>query len=512
MDHQSTFLALVDEIEAKFPVTDWRFGDVPAWPLARKTLYGNLFRQEDGRQSYNTQSASGRRLSSRILRALDYAATPITNVWRSRGNLHNLVLSPRRSEFLFLGDGTTIDQIGGAGRDRYCDPLISHLQTGGHSTFLMQRGESKYRTWSRPTFAANGIINRAHLAAPFGRISPHSGDLEGHGQVLEFLDRKGVPTYELDVASLSKVAASISASARGFERLLTKVRPSICFIVRYYVRMGHAFALACRRQGILLVELQREGRGARHEAYHWYAVPEVGYSILPGVFWTWTADDAAAIDAWCRKLKHPWHRSLYGGHPQLSAWFDDNNSETIAADARIRDICARRSSDLDILVALQSADGYDATWNALATLIEESPPSWRWWLRRHPATMHLGARGLGRLLEIESERVLIDEASSLPLPALLRHVNAFVTLYSGAAVEASMFGLKPIFLLHNAAETYAHLIDNGRAEIIDDLRKLRERLAGIRGQPNNRYRQPSLVDVFARLQEMAREYSVLNSE
>src|SRR5262249_12490573 len=152
----------------------------------------------------------------------------------------------------------------------------------------------------------------------------------------------------------------------------------------------------CRRQGILLVELQREGRGARHEAYHWYAVPERGYSILPAVFWTWTADDAAAIDDWCKKLKRPWHRSLRGGHPQLSRWFDDHDPQTIAADAHIRNLRSRSFADLEILVALQSVEGHEATWNALAALIETSPPSWRWWLRRHPTTMHLGARGLGR--------------------------------------------------------------------------------------------------------------------
>jgi hypothetical protein len=282
-------------------------------------------------------------------RALAYAATPFINVWRSRSDLRNLILRPHRSEFLFFGDGESIDKIDGVWRDRYCGSLIDHAEKHGHSTLLMQRGEFNRHPWSRPTFAANGIVNRSYLfAAAAGLINPRGGVLEGHDRVLEFLRREGAPIHELGVSILLKRAATISSGARGFERLLSAVQPSICFIVKYYSSVGHAFALACRRRGVLLVELQREGRGARHEAYHWRAVPGDGYSILPSVFWTWTADDARAIDVWCKKLKRPWHRSLHGGHPQLSTWLDDNSAETIATDAHIRDIRSRRPADLDI--------------------------------------------------------------------------------------------------------------------------------------------------------------------
>ena len=68
-------------------------------------------------------------------------------------------------------------------------------------------------------------------------------------------------------------------------------------------------------------------------------------------------------------------------------------------------------------------------------------------------------------------------------------MNAFA-FYVQAAVEASMFGLKPIFLHDHqirpdAKGTYAHLIDNDRAEIIDDMRSLKDRLLDIKARPQS---------------------------
>ncbi len=38
MDYHARSLALVDEIERTYPVTQWQVGDVPVWPLARLIL------------------------------------------------------------------------------------------------------------------------------------------------------------------------------------------------------------------------------------------------------------------------------------------------------------------------------------------------------------------------------------------------------------------------------------------------------------------------------------------
>ena len=218
--------------------------------------------------------------------------------------------------------------------------------------------------------------------------------------------------------------------------------------------MGHALALACRRRGILSIELQREGRSGRHEAYIWSSVPERGYEILPAVFWTWTQADADAIETWTRTLKRPWHSSIYGGHPQLAAWLQRNDPEPSAVDASINEVLANAPVEREILVALQMVGGHEDLWNALASFIEAGPPQWRWWIRRHPSTLQLGDQGLERLLAIKRPNVLVDLPSSVPLPSLLQHMDALVTATSGAAVEASMLGVTMTYLPADANKVF----------------------------------------------------------
>jgi hypothetical protein len=78
--------------------------------------------------------------AARVARAGNNLMTPFTNLWRSRRDLRHVVLRPHRAEALFLGDGVSLDQVDGAWRDRFCDPLIAELHRQGATTLLMQRG------------------------------------------------------------------------------------------------------------------------------------------------------------------------------------------------------------------------------------------------------------------------------------------------------------------------------------------------------------------------------------
>lgn len=509
-EYHRRFLALVDEVERAFPVAEWHVGDVPVWPLARATLYTDLYQLGIGKPEYtHTHAAPRGGLVTRIGRAAADAATPLTNIWRHRSDLRHLVLAPHRADALFVGDGVSLDCVNGAWQDRFCDPLIERLHADGASTLLMQRGDGQRLPWSRPTFAANTIVHRGRLLAGLRRSAPRQVSLPDHEGVVRFLAQNGAPILGLNATALRDKAVAVSATASAFEQVLKIVRPSLCFVVGYFWGMGHALALACRRRGILSIELQREGRSAQHEAYIWSTVPEQGYAILPAVFWTWTDADAAAIDAWTKKLKQPWHRGILGGQPQLASWFDDDHPVTRATDAMINEVRASAPAEREILVALQAVDGYEAEWNALAAFIETGASHWRWWLRRHPSTVHLGDRGMGRLPSLRRPNVVIDLPSSVPLPALLRHMDAVVSATSGAAVEASMFGVKPFFISPEAREFHPHLIETGQAEIVTDMNTLAHRLRSIPSGRGTGARQPDLSGTLSQLTAMAHEYREL---
>lgn len=493
------YLALVDEIEHCCLVADWRFGDVEIWPLARMDLYLDMYWQSVGGQSAGAPS--------RAARAFTHLSRPLTNAWRGRRNLRNQIAYPRRAHAIFLGDGVSLDPIDGAWQDRYCEPLIAALEAQGQSSVLMQSGDMRRQPCHRPTFAANLVETAGRALAPL-----IGGELElpHHAKVVKLLAAEGVYAPSLAVDRLARRARIVCATATVFERILASVQPRIAFVVTYYAGLAPAFLLACRRRGVLSVDLQHCPQGPSHKAYRWTTLPRRGFAVLPAVFWTWSAKAAAEIDAWSGVL--PWHRGLHGGHPRLAAFLDDDDPQTRGWDEAFHAVgtgCFER----EILVTLQTLDGHSATWAALAQQIRACPPDWRWWIRRHPAMRLDDTNAFAGLLSLRGQNIVIDQASGLPLPALLRHMTAVLSLSSGAAEEAAMFGVPAIFLCNDAAARFADLIDAGNASIVDNIANLPARIATLPVSPKRPAPtpKPDINQVLASLNDMADAYAALRA-
>ncbi|MGZ5946481.1 MAG: hypothetical protein ACXWKV_07910, partial [Caulobacteraceae bacterium] len=473
---QQRYLAMVEQIEARFDVMRWRSGDIDLWPPARMDLYLDMFRAAGG----DTAPPA----PSRLQRLAGNLATPLTNAWKSRRDLEHWQPWPRPADAILLGDGVSLDKTSGAWRDRHGEPVMAALERQGRTTFLMQPGGLDRLPWARPTSAANVIAVRAALMAAMDR--KRSVDLPDHAAVLEFLLQEGVPAPSLGGARLSKRARTIAAAASAFQRALRKVRPRLAFVVTYYAGLGHAFALACRREGVLCVDLQHCPQDGLHRAYRWPALPERGCSTLPSVFWTWTSEEAAQIAAWAAP---PWHTAVHGGHSQLAAYLDGRDAAARQWDERFAAVGDGGAFEREILVALQPIGGRRPVWEALARQIEAAPDNWRWWIRRHPSSSRLQDAEYEPLLALARTNVVIEAASELPLPALLRRMSALVSLASGAAAEAIMFGVPALFLDPEAAAALPGLIARGQAELVD-VAELIPRLARLPARPPGVVRTP----------------------
>src|SRR6185312_2938643 len=337
------YLDLVDEIEARFAVSRWRSGDVDLWPPARVDLFLDLFRAGG--------ADSAKPPPPFLQRAADALATPVTNAWKSRADLEHWLPWPTRADAILLGDGVSLDKAEGAWRDRHGEPLMAALERQGRTTFLMQPGCLDRLPWGRPTFAANTIAVRGAVAAVLDRA--RTVDLPDHAAVLEFLEQQGVRAPSLALPRLAKRARTLAATASRFQQVLAVVRPRLAFVVTYYAGLGHAFALACRREGVMCVDLQHCPQGGAHRGYRWPSLPEQGYSTLPAVFWTWTAEEAAKVAAW----NSPWHRPIHGGHSQLATWLDGQDPAVRRWDERFAALGDPAAFEREILVALQPIGG-----------------------------------------------------------------------------------------------------------------------------------------------------------
>jgi hypothetical protein len=512
------YLELVAEIEQRFPVAEWSCGDVSVWPLARMDLYNDLYRISAGGYAPSRQRPLP-------LRAVAKIATPIADLWRNRRGRLRRLAHPIAAHAIVLGDGVSLDCIGGEWQDRFAEPVMCALQKRGLSTFVMQPGGLRRAPWHRPTFAAWRMAQQGSVASSSRTVPVRLPGLAG---VRTFLVERGVAAASFEPGTLTRRAQDVYAAATGFVRVLDVVEPVLAFVVTYYAGLGAAFLVACRRRGVLSVDLQHCPQDGSHKAYGWNGVPTTGYSTLPAVFWTWTQSDTEHIRRWTCGLPRPWHESVHGGHTQIARFLDDQNAQTREWDAvfeRIGDEWqagtpgregrgTKKKPTREILIALQPIGGHRDRWQALATQIASSPSGWRWWVRRHPAAgahqdvEYAAILGLGSRVS-DGPRVNITDASAVPLPALLRHMNALVSLASGAAAEAAVFGVPALFLSDEACGPFGNLIASGAARVVDvgtvnDV---------VRGLPEVRRPArpipPAIDQTLLRLESLAVEYRLL---
>jgi hypothetical protein len=485
------YLDLLDQIETRFEVARWRCGDVDLWPPARIDLFLDLFKASG--------AETERPAPPRLQAMAGGLAAPITNAWKSRRDLKHWRPWPKRADAILLGDGVSLDRIDGAWRDRHGEPVMAALERQGRTFFLMQPGGLERLPWARPTFAANTIAVRAAVAAALGGGPPL--DLPGHEAVLQFLEREGVSAPSLSLPRLAKRGRTIAAAASAFQRVLHTVRPRLAFAVTSYAGLGHAFALACRREALLCVDLQHCPHGGAPRAYRWRGLPDQGYSTLPAVFWTWTAEEAAKVSAWSSR----WHVPVHGGHSQLGAFIDGQDATTRQCDERFAAVGG--AFEREILVALQPIGGRREVWDALARQIAAAPRAWRWWIRRHPASTVFQDAEYLSLLALQGPNVVCEEASELPLPALLRRMNVVVSLASGSSTEAAAFGVPALFLGAEALALFPTLIERGDANLID-VADLAPRIAALPKRPARTAgpRPRQIADTLRRLDRMADDY------
>jgi hypothetical protein len=493
------YLQLAQEIESNFAVAQWQAGDLALWPLARMDLYMELYGASVGVTPPPARSL--------LRRALERYATPAVHLWRSRHDLAHWLPHPRKAPAIVLGDGVSLDFIDGAWRDRYGEPLMQALDRRGVETFLMQTGDLSRLPWARRTYAANLVAQRGRRRSRRLTVNAQLPQLD---DVVRWLRDRGVGTGAFEQAALQQRARSVLAIADEFEKVLRVVKPRLAFVVTYYAELGPPFLLACRRQGILSVDLQHCPQEGAHKAYGWSAVPAAGYAVLPAVFWQWTAADAAYVAHWTSRLSQPWHRSLHGGHLQLTPFLDDADPATRAMDARFDALSGGARFEREILISLQPVSGYRAQWEALASTIRTAPASWRWWIRRHPAARSYQDEEYRALVQLRLPNVMVEPASQLPLPALLRHMSVLVSRYSGASAEAETFGVPALFLSEEARGQFSAQIERGTARVIG----MAQLIAAIEALPSRTQRPrtapaPQLDDTLARLEQLAPAYRAM---
>jgi len=477
------YTKLVSDIEARFPVADWRLRDVPVWPLARFDLYLDMHRAVFG------GLAQARR--SRLHQLIAASLRVWINRWRSWAGRWQQINRPQPAYAVLLSDGVSVDCVDGVFRDRFGEPILTELERQGKSSLLLQSGDLRRFPGYRASIAASTIAAQGVLAASFNRKKAHLPALDA---VAAYVAQQAIAAPSLRRRQLTERARLVDATANVFERLLDRVRPTLAFVVNCAAGLGPAFVLACRRSGVHSIDVQRAPYAGAPMAYCWERLPAEGYATMPDVFWSWCAQEERHLP------RSAIHRSLIGGHTQLAALDNTDSAENQSWNDLFRSL-AGNLREREIIVALQPLAPNDACWERLANVIEAAPDTWRWWIRRHPAMLPEQDAACGRLLSLRRSNVVINPP--LPLPVLLRHAQALVAYASGAVAEAGYLGVPTYFLSSEAAGPFQDWIASGHAKIVrpEDLLTI---IALTTAQAPRTATPPSLHASLARLDHWAR--------
>lgn len=444
----ATLMQALAELEARFPVAEWRVEDVPVWPLIRI----RWFLSEWSRHYVSSTGGS---------KAATFAARlawgPVRTAAAQRRN--SARSGPARRDLLFLTDGVSYARLGGRWLERFCDPVIRAAAERGLTTRLLSPTYFFREPLATHAWFIQPQLDRANvLAALRVRLLGARARLPAVREVCAWLAAQGLGSGSLQPAKVTSDGARVRALARVYERFVSHTQPRLAFLVSYYGVEGMAFVLACRNRGVTVVDLQHGAPGELHPAYANLPKPAGGvHALLPDRFWVWSDWERRMIARWAEGTAH---RAVVGGDPWMSVWEPARGWQGVEeAAARADALLARAGTRPTVLVTLQWGLHPREQLEPARRLIADGHQRFAFWLRLHPSMLE--RREEVRALMQGAGAHELDEPTDLPLPILLARSAVHVTHSSSAAVEAAQFGVRTVVTADLGMELYARLVEAG---------------------------------------------------
>ncbi|MEO5844596.1 MAG: hypothetical protein ABIQ33_07110 [Caldimonas sp.] len=462
LPRSSHFMAALADVERNFPVLEWSVDGIPIWPLVRlRWVFSEWARLYGDRQS--------RLASAGVLRRLGRIASgPIATrrlqrrdeQERARGD----ETAAHRKDVVLFSDGISFAALAGRWYERFCDPVGSAARELGLSSALWTPGHHPRTPRATPSVLIQPAIDRANIAGALAaRLRPIRPALPGLDELRAALQARGFASGSMDRRRIASDTGRLRSLSRMFRQRLGEAQPRLAALVGYYGVEGMAFVLACRESGVRVVDLQHGVQGDMHPAYAAWPHRDPGHALLPDYFWVWSDWERRVIERWSRGTHH---RAVAGGNPWMDAWGDGSRWPGVSeARAGARELKNRARGRPIVLVTLQYGMRSDEQLTPLAALLQAGVPKLVFWVRLHPLMLARREEIKATLLRgvATSADVVIDEASDLPLQALLQEASVHLTHSSTVVIEAAQFGLRSVVTSEYGAELFPPLYAAGSA-------------------------------------------------
>jgi hypothetical protein len=490
------FIELLRRLETEFPVTAWKVRGIHVWPLVRLSLYSATFRSGSPAHSL---SAGWFRSGINVARGLgSWASARSRDRAASRG-------PGERADAVFLGSSMgRRPLLEGKRYDVRAAPYVDLLERLGARALVWEA--SPFGDYNVPRYTPSFFV-QPHLISmrTATQVLPLGRDgviLDRYDEFMTAVRGAGLSFAHADVTRIRRDMLYIRLLADTFSRWLRRSGARIGFVAGTGLQ-EQAFCLACRELDLTSVEVQHGVQGDLHPSYgSWFAVPEEGWETRAGVFWSWDAESAAAINRWAVEAPRR-HVAVLGGDPWREMWMQGGGDLARRVDERIRERKRRVGGDRHILVTLSSQG--DIVPPAAVEAIRASPPGWRYWFRLHPVnqtTRYRAARSILDPLGVDPDLTVF--ATEAPLHALLGHMDCHLSVsLSTVITEAAALGVPSVACGPEAPDFYGSELSRGMLIVKtagpELLEAVRRQL--LRGRTAPAQESPRALDTMRRLLE-----------
>lgn len=450
-------IALINELERKFPVEQWMIDNVHVWPLIRIPLSFSVNAQESDANRFSPKSEG--KVRKYVTKLASYGRGALYQFWSSVNDAkHNasaedadvLIISSVQDRLLKLPNGENYNI--------HCDHIADILRQEGKNVLALEiASQNRYRLprYSKTRFIQaqlDWIRLKAEVDILTSRRPMPNIVLDGYQEFGGTLAERGIGYSLPSGKQLANYVYVIQKTAAYIARILRNKKIRVAMVVDYESTIGMALNLACRQTEIPSVDIQHGVAGTLHGSYgRWRKVPQTGYELLPAVFWCWSEDDAATIDDWNGDVRN-FHQAIVGGNSWEELWLDENSDIAAYYDDILAKEFADKQYEKKILVTLQTGGLIPPV---VVRAINQSPPSWLWHIRFHPYMTQDERNSIYQELSGISQQANIEfvQCNSLPLMALLRNVDVMITEWSATVIDAKIMKT-PSVAVHRYAEEY----------------------------------------------------------
>jgi hypothetical protein len=469
---------IVNDIEEKFPVDQWIINDIHVWPLIRAQLVSQMDFFLNNKLAH--RSRPGLTALRNIRRTFDITASFANFLYAFVSDRKcNDKIARRNIDALFLTHCINRVLVNKYYYNKMIDPIIDRLDEQQIRSIVLEI------TWNGqyyiPRYKSSKYI-QPYLdyllfknKIPLIKKSFGNSQLSRFNDFVKYLDGLNLRLIIPDIRSIKKVVAIIRDIATFLKKIISQTNPVVGLSTQYYGWDGMALNLACREAGIISVDIQHGIQNDLHWAYgRWLRVPEKGYELLPELFWCWSDTEAKVIEKWNKKVKK-YHRPIVVGNLWLNKWLSGDSDNVSSYDVKVSRIKQKHDKSIQILYTMQD----EIIPPLILEAIRESSAFCFWWIRCHPTLIDKRSKFHRSLGNLGLDNFIVEEASTWPLYALLRHMAIHITGWSTTVIEASVFNVPSILIHEFGSDLFAEQIDKGMAfyahnsqEVVDAIMTL----------------------------------------